>query len=258
MKTIDKICYMCSKPAVSREHVPPICLFPEEKDIRTSMFRNNLITVPSCELHNSKKSKDDEFLMTCMAGVVGNNFLGYFHTHTKVKRAIIRKGQAFRNTILEEIQETHFKNENGVSFPVLIGRPNFDRLYSCFKNIAYGLYYHKFGKRFEGESQIMMDFLTFEDEQTEKIKLLVRKRLEEETEKPEIEGANPEIFSYAFYRPDEFGLISLVMTFYQGSKVLVAFKETGIKEPFNLTMKLINSGVKTHVEFDDGTDFEFN
>lgn len=54
---------MCDQPATSREHVPPACLFPEEKDIRTSLFRNNLITVPSCDLHNSKKSTDDEFLM---------------------------------------------------------------------------------------------------------------------------------------------------------------------------------------------------
>jgi len=77
---------MCSEIASSREHVPPMCLFPEEKDIKTSMFRKNLITVPSCTLHNSKKSKDDEFLMACVAGIVGNNFLGYFHTHTKIKR----------------------------------------------------------------------------------------------------------------------------------------------------------------------------
>lgn len=249
---------MCTKPAVSREHVPPICLFPEEKDIRTSMFRNNLITVPSCELHNSKKSKDDEFLMACLAGIVGNNFLGYFHTHTKVKRAILRKGETFRNIIMKEIQETNFKNESGISFPVLVGRPHFDRLDSCFNHIAYGLYYHKFGKRFEGEIHSMIDFLSFDDEKTEKIKLLIRKRLEVEPEKPEIEGANPEIFSYEFYKPDEFGLISLRMTFYEGSKVFVAFKESGLEEPFHLTTALIESGVKTFVKFDDGTDFEFN
>ena len=66
---------MCSQIATSKEHVPPVCLFPEEKDIKTSIFRNNLITVPSCELHNSKKSKDDEFLVACLAGIVGNNVI---------------------------------------------------------------------------------------------------------------------------------------------------------------------------------------
>jgi hypothetical protein len=48
------------------------------------------------------------------------------------------------------------------------------------------------------------------------------------------------------------------MTFYEGSKVFVAFKESGLEEPFHLTTALIESGVKTFVKFDDGTDFEFN
>lgn len=201
MKSIIKTCYMCSESAISKEHVPPICLFPEEKDIKTAMFRNNLITVPSCALHNSKKSNDDEFLMACIASIVGNNFLGYFHTHTKVKRAMLRKGSVLLNVIMKEIRETDFKSEAGDTFPVLVGRPYFERLDSCFKHIACGLYYHKFKKRFEGECHTMMDFLTFEDEKTEKIKLLIRKRLELEPRKPEIEGANAEVFSYEFYEP---------------------------------------------------------
>lgn len=42
------ICYWCGKPAVSMEHVPPKCIFPEEKDIRgiyEGIFRKNLIKV---------------------------------------------------------------------------------------------------------------------------------------------------------------------------------------------------------------------
>jgi hypothetical protein len=50
-------CYMCDQPAVGVEHAPPKCLFPEKGG-----FRKRLITVPSCSLHNSKKSKDDEYL----------------------------------------------------------------------------------------------------------------------------------------------------------------------------------------------------
>lgn len=72
-------CYMCHRDADSREHVPPKCLFPEKKDVGTSAYRNNLITVPSCELHNSNKSKDDEFLMVSIAGIIGNNSIGYAH-----------------------------------------------------------------------------------------------------------------------------------------------------------------------------------
>ena len=50
---------MCDAPSTSREHAPPISLFPEA-DVFGRDVRRNLITVPSCDAHNSMKSKDDE------------------------------------------------------------------------------------------------------------------------------------------------------------------------------------------------------
>ncbi|MEP7374633.1 MAG: hypothetical protein ABI675_14660 [Chitinophagaceae bacterium] len=249
---------MCGKVAISKEHVPPACLFPEEKDIKTSIFRNNLITVPSCDLHNSKKSKDDEFLMGCLAGIVGNNVIGFFHNITKVKRALDRKGEDFIHVLMKDAKRESIKNFKGDIFPVLVGRPDFDRLRSCFLHIAYGLYYHKFGRAFNGECHIIMDFLTYDNEESEKYKLLCRKRFEMEPNKPKNEGANPEIFRYEFIEPDEFGLIALRITFYEGTNVLIAFQEANGKKPFNLITELISSGVKTMVTFKDGTEFPFN
>ena len=55
-------CYMCDEESTSSEHVPPKCLFPEQKDLPEGVdLRKSLITVPSCDLHNSKKSNDDEY-----------------------------------------------------------------------------------------------------------------------------------------------------------------------------------------------------
>lgn len=57
-------CYMCEATATSVEHVPPRCLFPEQKDLPSGVnLRKQLITVPSCEAHNTSKSKDDEYLL---------------------------------------------------------------------------------------------------------------------------------------------------------------------------------------------------
>lgn len=249
---------MCSQPATSKEHVPPACLFPEEKDIKTSIFRNNLITVPSCDLHNSKKSKDDEFLMGCLAGIVGNNVIGFFHNLTKVKRALDRKGEDFIHVLMKDSKRETIKNPEGGIFPVLVGRPDFDRLRSCFLHIAYGLFYHKFGKAFTGECHIIMDFLTYDNEESEKYKLLCRKRFEMEPKKPKTEGSNPEIFRYEFIEPDEFGLIALRITFYEGTNVFIAFQDADVKKTFNLVTELIGSGVKTIVTFKDGSEFEFN
>lgn len=38
------LCYMCDKPGASREHVPPRCIFPEQKDTNGKDYRKGLIT----------------------------------------------------------------------------------------------------------------------------------------------------------------------------------------------------------------------
>lgn len=90
---VDEICYWCGEKAVSMEHVPPKCIFPEEKDVNEIFeenFRKELITVPSCDLHNLKKSNLDEYLMAVLSAKVGNNSLAYIQTMTKVQRSLRR------------------------------------------------------------------------------------------------------------------------------------------------------------------------
>ncbi len=253
----NKICYMCGCSATSREHVPPICLFPEEKDIKTSVFRNNLITVPSCDLHNSKKSNDDEFLMACMSGIVGNNVIGFFHFSTKVKRSLERKGRGVE-LLMNSPQFSNIKNSSGHDMSVVIGRPDLKRLRSCFLHIAYGLYYHKFSKVFDGECEMIMDFVTYEDAQLESYKLLCRKLLELDQSSGKESGANQEIFSYKFSDPDQFGLILLKITFYGATSVFIAFKGKEAKEPRDFIADAVKAGINTVVHFNDGSRIEFN
>jgi hypothetical protein len=87
---------------------------------------------------------------------------------------------------------------------------------------------------------------------------LCRKRFELEPNKPQKEGNNPEIFRYKFIKPDEFGLVATIMTFYEGAKVFVAFQGVDAQEPKNLMTELIKSGVKTIVHFDDGSECKLN
>ena len=64
MNKTSVTCYMCSAPKTSVEHVPPKGLFPKSKDLPAGMnLRKQLITVPACDLHNTEKSHDDEYLM---------------------------------------------------------------------------------------------------------------------------------------------------------------------------------------------------
>lgn len=67
-----KTCYACAEPATTREHVPPQSFFPEG-------HRQNLITVPSCALHNNANSKDVEYVRNVICIFNGVNAIGEQH-----------------------------------------------------------------------------------------------------------------------------------------------------------------------------------
>ncbi|WP_143305828.1 hypothetical protein [Chitinophaga vietnamensis] len=151
-----------------------------------------------------------------------------------------------------------FTTADGAKFPIIIGRPNIERLHSCFLHIASGLYYYKFAKVFKGECNLIMDFVTYQDSKTEAFKLLCRKLFQIDIENLNSEGNNPDIFNYRFLEPDQFGLIALRLTFYGGANVFIAFKGEDAKEPYDLISASIDSGIETIIHFDDGSKFEFN
>lgn len=248
-------CYRCGAKATSKEHVPPLCFFPEEKDIGFDCFRVNLITVPACHEHNGKKSKDDEFLMACLSGVVGNNSLGLFHTRTKVKRIFDINGPSFIHTIARNAQD-HIWKYDGHVYPVVLGSPNLPRMVDCFESIAYGIYYHEFKRIFKGECLVFCLFLTYNEGNREKAKLFLKKRWEYEPKMP-LKGHNPDVFKYQFSLRDKDGFVYLKMIFYEGTEVLVCFKDEDIVAPFDIVGELIKAGIKTTVEFPDG-NIEFN
>jgi len=249
---------MCGADSTSKEHVPPLCFFPERKDVGHDKYRTNLITVPSCDLHNSLKTKEDEYLLACLTGIVGNNSIGYFHARTKVYRALKRKNTGFVNAIMKDPKEFVVRTKTGMHFPLLVGHPDYDRLISCFKYIAFGLYFHEFKTRFVGECNFILGFIKYNDANLEKFKEIIEYKYSTESTDWHIKGANPEIFKYQFGTPDNFGLVPLKMTFYGGTIIYASFMGENSKKPFDLTIELIKSGVKTIVNLDNGKRIEFN
>ncbi|MEN5132573.1 hypothetical protein [Elizabethkingia anophelis] len=257
---IDKknTCYMCDNEAVSMEHVPPICLFPEMKDTKGINFRKNLIKIPSCDIHNSNKSDDDEFLLLSLTGLITNNNVGQYHFYTKVNRAIRRKNKDFINKHILRNHKYGVIKINGEEKFISMGQPDADRLTKCFEHIANGLYYYRFGKRFIGEIHMIKGFINYNDSNRQMLKKFLKRRFELETVlNEEIQGENPQVFYYQFHKPDEYGLIAVKMVFYGTAEVYVCFKPKDIEEPFNLGMKLIEGGVKTTITLGD-EEFPFN
>lgn len=249
---------MCDRNATTREHVPPLCLFPEAKDVKGLNFRENLITVPSCDEHNSKKSNEDEFLMVSIAGVVGNNLLGYYHTQSKVSRAIRRKSSDFINkAVMRNAKSIEIESNTGKKYPVLLGNPDVGRLIKCFEFIAYGLYYHEYKHSFKGNIRILPGFIKYEEKNTNTLIELLRHKIEVEEITTGKKGDNPAVFQYEFCEPDKFGIIALRIVFYGATDVYIAFQPESSEEPFDLSIALMNAGIHTTVNI-KGQTFEFN
>jgi hypothetical protein len=252
----EESCYKCGSKATGREHVPPLCIFPEQKDVGED-HRKNLITVPSCDEHNLKKSKDDEFLMTFITGYIKNNFIGYKQTKSKLKRALDRKYDGFINSVLKDARELTIKNSNGTAFSVIAGTPNLVRIKKCIEQISCGLYYYEYGKQFKGEFRVVYDFVKYEDDNINKLIPYFHDVYKKAANTYPIKGDNSEIFAYQITPPNEFGIIGLKLSFFEGTHFFVSLQFENSPEPFDLGFKMIEEGYKTTIKF-DGKNYDFN
>jgi len=84
---LPNICYECgislNKDTLTREHVPPKCLFPKSDKI-------SLITVPSCIEHNGGKSGDDENFLQIISLQILANEKGKNIATNKAVKSILR------------------------------------------------------------------------------------------------------------------------------------------------------------------------
>ncbi len=256
MKTHINICYKCGAPATTREHVPPLCLFPEIKDINGD-FRRNLITVPSCEKHNLSKTKEDEFLLISIASFIGNNEIGYYHSRTKVARALARKGIAFFEQVILRNIKYYLFDTGYKKIPIFEGDPDFIRLNNCFEHIALGLFFFKFNKVFHGKIKVILGFLNYHENNMITFIKFVRERFLLEVLGESEQGENSQVFKFQFSNPDKWGLLALKMVFYEGAEVYISFQPNGTDIPFDISQFLIDKGVKTIVTL-PGKEFIFN
>jgi hypothetical protein len=81
--SLDETCYACELLATTKEHAPPRSFFP-------AGHRHNLITVPSCALHNNDNSMDVEYARGVVTSMFGTNLIAEQHFNDKVLRSFDR------------------------------------------------------------------------------------------------------------------------------------------------------------------------
>lgn len=218
---------MCDQKTTSREHVPPRCLFPELKDLPIGYdFRKNLITVPSCDIHNSEKSKDDEFLMFLFSTALKGNEHKQRHFDTKVARAYRKNPRADRE-FMQERSSVIVEKEDGTktlteAFPVNILRFN-----KCMHHIACGIYFDRTGCKCLGPPTVLTDaFAKIEGPDADRTHRLLQdgtRKCAEEFASLTTHGANRLIFQYKLESDNE-GNNAVHLVFYEGISVAVLFR----------------------------------
>lgn len=138
MNSIIGKCYMCVADATSKEHVPPHCFFPKGR-------RNDLITVPSCSTHNNDNSKDVEYVRNIVVTHHKTNEVARLHFREKALKSLTRSPKLFSRTLHNAKEILLDREVTGVG---ILDLPRFK---SVMKAIAFGIYFNRHNKAFEGD-----------------------------------------------------------------------------------------------------------
>jgi hypothetical protein len=153
-KMSTETCYMCERPKTSGEHVPPRCLFPENKDCEHGEnFRKNLIKVPSCDIHNSAKSCDDGYMLITFASNALANEAAGIQQKTKLKRILDRKPHIFQ-TLLENSTPIKVINPDGREAESCIFNLDKNRFFEQLRCVANGIYFHHLKKKVTAHTEV--------------------------------------------------------------------------------------------------------
>jgi len=203
MKIVEKRCYFCNEPAVSREHIPPINLFPKGDD-----FRENLIKVPSCKKHNNDKSNMDNemFFFFCASNFAITDDNDFADLKNKSIRAAVRDINLF-NSMTDDAKA--FKKKFGGG-SVISRAPNKEEIIINYRNhkfyqecILRGLNYEKYKKNWTGDLFILPKSLMIFDTEFDKFELYFgMKKFEDTVLAQKNEHAKNKIFQYEFIYND--------------------------------------------------------
>jgi hypothetical protein len=196
-KTPEK-CYTCDDAGITKEHVPPYSFFPEG-------YRDNLVTVPSCQKHNNHLAKDVEYVRNIIATSIQVNDVGSLLTD-KVIRSYT-KSPGLAKLVSGTMRTFRVGNEKTGIFSV-----DLDRFNSVIQSIAYALYFRDFGSTYPNDWVIYP--ISMESEQTIKdlsqsqhgnLRMAIAKM-----ETVDRHTNQPEVFKYAINQEDQQIIYKLV------------------------------------------------
>jgi len=221
-------CFMCDLPATTDDHIPPLCIFPEQKDLGID-YRKNLITVPACENHNLSTSLDDEYLMAIIAFHWRNNKVAYGQVTSKIMRAFRHNKRYFDLFFGDGKNKFIFWNDEAL----VTTSVDIDRFKRVFEKIARGIYFHHLGIKWNGDVlvQPLSFVITHDEAQTHALMSLMQNTQEINilcSSEPPV-GENPDVFFYQIAYNDPLKSTALRMVFYNGFVVIAVLMDNPYK-----------------------------
>jgi hypothetical protein len=204
-------CYACDQPKVSREHVPPLCFFPEEKDASgQSIYRKNLIRVPSCDFHNTRKSDDDLYVAFQLAGTIHGNHCAALVRQGVITRCLVRdqqeRGSAFTNRLLNQIVGRLGEN--------FVGILDAKRMVRVLDLCARGVYFYEKLKPLKLQLNVASLDFDLPDPTEARFLQAQRESFNQEMQGSEFRASNPDVFRYAICEKPEKGVTMIEMVFF--------------------------------------------
>jgi len=210
---------MCSQAKTSREHVPPRCLFPEQKSFGRDL-RINLIRVPSCDKHNSEKSEDDEFFRTAIAMLAKVNSAGRHQFFHKVLPGVSRSPTIYKSFLRD------MGNSESLGGRIQqIDRERFDR---CIDHITRGVAYHETREKYLPELLVFSPNFYNQgaggDVELDELTTGAVSILKDFLGPMPVKGENPEVFEFRFRSEPSEELVAFAARFYEAFEVFAVSK----------------------------------
>jgi len=138
-----KTCIYCgSSKKITKDHIPPKCLFPEP-------VPKNLITIPSCEKCNQKFSKDDEYFRDVI--LMREDIFdleGLEKLRNKVIRSLRRvESSKYKKSLISGSERVNVFTKSGLfTGKKTTYNVDLNRLRNVINRITRGIYYKKEGE----------------------------------------------------------------------------------------------------------------
>jgi hypothetical protein len=202
---------MCDAPATGREHVPPKCIFPNG-----ASHRMKLISVPSCDRHNSEKSKSDELLRFVLAAAPGVNELALTVVEGSVMRSL-DYSPSLVDTFMPGLQLVQCGQFETGGFRLDRGR------FDCsVTSIVCGLFFHETGRKLTSKLRIAWGPMMAPDYSDAPFLKLIRDG--ERVLSANYVGSNPRAFQYSFSISNSKSTSLCRLRFYEGHPIYVTWK----------------------------------